>query len=325
MASQRWACRHCARKLELYLNHTGACPDCPGTFHHPRWSRGDGERQCLLDGLDVLHSDAREVTDAASKPRRILSSPEAIELSGYAVPDGDIGDDGGYSALHRPGSWEWQLERAAAARVVLYGHGFRYETDPAVSYLVRWCRLLVVVALLAIIAGCKFPYPPDVAEDGIAYVSAWDFTRPAAAAPANFAPTFTAWSLVIHSDFDPEPLDLSTLTVVSVTVSPPLSAEVLVSSPPATLDPDTAAGALSTESQGIILAGDLVLESWGDRNANVLSLVLSAPAGTYDATVTATVALRGRSAELPIALHVGDGDAGMVPTAAARVPFREAP
>jgi hypothetical protein len=67
-----------------------------------------------------------------------LSPTEAVRLSDYTASS-DF-DDGGYSALHRPGSWEYQLECAARARGRLEALGYREEVDPAASWRVRWVR-----------------------------------------------------------------------------------------------------------------------------------------------------------------------------------------
>ena len=71
-------------------------------------------------------------------PDGVLTTEAAIDLSRYESTG--LGDDGGYSALHRPGSWEWQLEGAARARGRLEGLGFREEEDPAAAWRVRWVR-----------------------------------------------------------------------------------------------------------------------------------------------------------------------------------------
>jgi len=66
----------------------------------------------------------------------VLEHSEAIELSGYQQTS-DF-DDGGYSALHRPGSWEWQLPEADAARRRLAALGYLADQDPEASWRVRW-------------------------------------------------------------------------------------------------------------------------------------------------------------------------------------------
>lgn len=71
-------------------------------------------------------------------PPEPLSTSEAIERSGYRADDPSGFDDGGYSALHRPGSWEWQLPHAAAARGRLADLGFEARTDPTASWRVQW-------------------------------------------------------------------------------------------------------------------------------------------------------------------------------------------
>jgi hypothetical protein len=67
-----------------------------------------------------------------------LSTEEAIARSGYQADDPRGFDDGGYSALHRPGSWEWQLPHAAAARARLESLGFEAVPDPDASWRVQW-------------------------------------------------------------------------------------------------------------------------------------------------------------------------------------------
>lgn len=67
---------------------------------------------------------------------RVLTHDQAIALSGYKSTG--VGDDGGYSALHRPGSWEWQLEPAIKARGVLEYKGYVAQKDPDADWRVRW-------------------------------------------------------------------------------------------------------------------------------------------------------------------------------------------
>lgn len=66
----------------------------------------------------------------------ILTTDQAIQLSRYSARR--LGDDGGYSALHRPGSWEWQLPEAGEAHARLAARGYIPEADPAASWRVRW-------------------------------------------------------------------------------------------------------------------------------------------------------------------------------------------
>lgn len=74
----------------------------------------------------------------ATRPRE-LTHEQAIILSGYKATSPF--DDGGYSALHRPGSWEWQTEDAIKARGVLEYRGYRADYDET-GYRVRWsCTL----------------------------------------------------------------------------------------------------------------------------------------------------------------------------------------
>lgn len=68
----------------------------------------------------------------------MLTTTEAIELSGYIATG--RGDDGGYSALHRPGSWEWQLPHAIAARARLRSLGYEARQDPQTWWLVQWWK-----------------------------------------------------------------------------------------------------------------------------------------------------------------------------------------
>jgi len=77
----------------------------------------------------------------APKRPRILTYAAAVRLSGYRSTG--LGDDGGFSALHRPGSWEYQLPDAAAARDRLARLGYVEETDPNVSWRVRWVLPIV--------------------------------------------------------------------------------------------------------------------------------------------------------------------------------------
>jgi len=65
-----------------------------------------------------------------------LTVDEAIRLSRYRAVT--FGDDGGYSALHRPGSWEWQLAQAQAAHERLTARGYTIAADPAASWRVQW-------------------------------------------------------------------------------------------------------------------------------------------------------------------------------------------
>lgn len=65
---------------------------------------------------------------------KVLSHEEAIKATGVAEDaDGYI-----YSAIHRPGSWEWQEGRAAQLRERLHDQGLRCEPDPEVHWRVRW-------------------------------------------------------------------------------------------------------------------------------------------------------------------------------------------
>lgn len=65
-----------------------------------------------------------------------LSIEKAIELSAYTPLS--FGDDGGYSALHRPGSWEWALPHAHDARNRLYRLGYVPVTDTEHPWRVEW-------------------------------------------------------------------------------------------------------------------------------------------------------------------------------------------
>lgn len=72
---------------------------------------------------------------------RILEAHEAIGLAAYVpastLDDGTF-DDGGYSALHRPGSCEWQRPEALEARQRLAALGCRCAADPSAPWRVHW-------------------------------------------------------------------------------------------------------------------------------------------------------------------------------------------
>ena len=46
-----------------------------------------------------------------------------------------------WSALHRPGAWEWATAWGEAMRRKLAGAGWRCTIDPCVSYRVIWLKL----------------------------------------------------------------------------------------------------------------------------------------------------------------------------------------
>lgn len=69
--------------------------------------------------------------------RHYLSHKEAEAIAAPGDPDQDCYV---YSAIHRPGSWEWQEGRAAQYRERLTEAGCAHEQDPDVPYRVRWFR-----------------------------------------------------------------------------------------------------------------------------------------------------------------------------------------
>lgn len=81
-------------------------------------------------------SDDKVGVDVFDEQHVYLGTSKVIRLSKY-VPLNQY-DDGGYSALHRPGSWEWQLDEAEEARQRLFELGYTYDKDPDAEWRVRW-------------------------------------------------------------------------------------------------------------------------------------------------------------------------------------------
>ncbi|MBK7078177.1 MAG: hypothetical protein IPH44_38520 [Myxococcales bacterium] len=179
------------------------------------------------------------------------------------------------------------------------------------------------ILLATLAAGCQFDRPEDVGDAG---ADATDAPVVAIDAPVD-APGLAAYdiaypaewrmsvqgpatSFIVIVNTGPSPLSLSTFQVTGLSDDHP-TAVVRVTSPGSfgdTLQPDTAAGALSGLAETLLIGSGLVPEAWSVRTTDFLSLeLLNAPAGTYDIAVNLTVELDGRPASLPMTIHVVPG------------------
>ncbi|MCE9574542.1 MAG: hypothetical protein K8W52_15445 [Deltaproteobacteria bacterium] len=148
--------------------------------------------------------------------------------------------------------------------------------------------------------------PPDALVDA-ATLPAYDIAYPS---QWTFSVSGPATGFVLIANTSSTPLSLSTFQVTSVSDNHPTAVARVTSpsSPGTILQPHTAGGSLSQLSDNLLRGSGLVMESWADRDTNLLSLeLLNAPAGTYDVAVSVTVSLDGRDVAIPMTIHVVPG------------------
>jgi len=183
-------------------------------------------------------------------------------------------------------------------------------------------RAILLAGACLVGSACSFDPPPDIGSDArldgsnggidasdidapidamlqpvydVAFPEEWKF---------SIEGPISGYLLIINTS--PNPLDLSTFEIVSVVDDHP-TLNTVITAPTAfnqQLGPGWAAGSLSGLSQDVLVDSGIVTEGNFYPDDNFLTLGFeNMPAGTYDFTVTLTLAVEGHEVAMPMVIH----------------------
>lgn len=157
-------------------------------------------------------------------------------------------------------------------------------------------KLLLLVALAMSPNGCGDKHSSG--DIDIAYSSEWKFS---VEGPVS--------GYVVIVNTTSAPVNLDTLQLTSVTDDNP-TANVQIETQKLSgvqVAPGIAGGVLSPVSKNVLVDSGIITEP-RDANGDYLTIaVVNAPAGTYDIHASVEMSLEGKSAKLPLTIHMVPG------------------